>query len=71
VGGFLAGAYSSQDDRDFGRSRGWERLRFGEGVWGRETLRMEMGVDAVNGVDANLQQALRGTELAGRIRFRR
>ncbi len=40
-------------------------------IWGRETMRMKMGVDAVDSVEANLQRARRGTELAGRIRFRR
>ncbi len=61
----MAGACRRQDDGDFGWSRGWERLRFGEGVWGRETLRLGMGVDAVAGADANLQRARRGAELAG------
>jgi hypothetical protein len=60
----LARACRRQDDRDFGLSRGRQMLRFGEGVWGRETLRLGVGVDAVAVADANLQLALGGVSWA-------
>ncbi len=66
-----ARAFHGQDDWDFGRSRGGKKLRFGDGVWGREKLRWGVGVDAVAGVDATLQRALRWAELVGGIGSRR
>jgi hypothetical protein len=67
--GVLTGAFRRQDDGDFGRGRGRERLRIWERVWGKETLRLVVGVDAVAGADASLQRAW--AELAGRIGSRR
>jgi hypothetical protein len=67
MGGVLAGAFRRQVDGDFGRSRGRERLRFGEGVWGRGTLRLGVGVDAVACADANLQRARGGVSWAHRV----
>ncbi len=63
----MAGAFRRQDDGDFCPSRGRERLRIWEGVWGRETLRLVMGNDAVAGADASLQQALGQVSLAHRV----
>ncbi len=65
--GVLAGAFRRQVDGDFGRSRGRARLRLREGVWGRETLRLRVGVDAVAGADANLQRARGGISWAHRV----
>jgi hypothetical protein len=63
----LAGAFRRQDDGDFGRSRGRETLRIWEGVWGRETLRLVVGVDAVAGADASLQWAQGGVSWEHRV----
>ena len=60
----MAGAFRRQVDGDFGRSRGRERLRFREGVWGKEMLRLGVGVDAVAGADASLQRARGGVSWA-------
>ncbi len=62
----MAGAFRRQDDGDFSRSRGWERLRFWEGVWGRGTLRLGVGVDAVADANASLQLARGGVSWAHR-----
>jgi hypothetical protein len=63
----LAGAFRRQDDGDLGRRRGRERLRIWEGVWGRERLRLGVGVDAVAGAHASLQRARGGVSWPHRV----
>ncbi len=63
----MAGAFRRQDDGDFCWSRGRERLRIREGVWGREMLRLGAGVDAVACADASLQRARGGVSWAHRV----